>query len=130
MTDDRGELPPRLPLVSVGGVFRDLAAYRLAVEAADELHSEVARWPSFERWSLGMQLVRAADSIGANIAEAMGRWNEADKRRLLLIARGSVYEAEHWLLRAEARGLMTVGSSERFDEPSRALNGLIRKNSS
>ncbi len=91
------------------------------------MHGIVVSWPSFERWSLGLQLVRAADSIAANIAESAGRHHEADKRRLLLVARGSLYETEHWLIRAEARGLLSPGTSERLNEPGRALSGLIRQ---
>jgi four helix bundle protein len=111
----------------VASEFRDLIAYQRAVAIADELYAVVARWESFNRWSIGVQLVRAADSVGANIAEAAGRWHRADERRLLLIARGSLYETEHWMARAEARGLLPERSSERLSEVARALNGLIRK---
>jgi four helix bundle protein len=104
-----------------------LVAYQLSVEVADEVHARARRWPAFERWTVGMQLVRALDSVGANIAEASGRWHEADKRRLLLIARGSLYEAEHWMLRAEARGLLPPGATERLAEPVRALNGMVKR---
>ena len=65
--------------------------------------------------------------MAANIAESAGRWHEDDKRRLLVIARGSLYETEHWLLRAETRGLMPKGASEQTDELGRALNGLIKR---
>jgi four helix bundle protein len=111
----------------VASTFRDLAAYRLSASLADELYQSVAAWPSFDRWSVGMQLVRAADSIGANIAEGVGRWHEADRRRLLLIARGSLYETEHWMLRAAERGLLRESPGAQLDEIARALNGLIKK---
>ena len=111
----------------MGSRFRGLVAYRLAVELADELHGAVSRWPRFEQWSLGIQLVRAADSIGANIAESSGRWTLADKRRLLLVARGSLYETEHWLGRAEARGLELPTQLTRVGELNRALSGLIKR---
>jgi four helix bundle protein len=111
----------------VGSDFRRLVAYRLAVDLSDELHRAVAGWPSFDRWSLGLQLIRALDSVGANIAEASGRWHPADRRRLLVIARGSLYEAEHWLLRAETRSLLPTGSTERLEEIAKALSGLIRR---
>ena len=75
---------------------------------------------------MGLQLVRAADSVGANIAEASGRWSSADKRRLLVIARGSLYEAEHWLERADARGLPTPDAN-RLRELAWVLSGLIKK---
>ena len=113
--------------MSVASTFRDLAAYRLSAALADELYRSIAAWPSFDRWSTGMQLVRSADSIGANIAEGIGRWHEADRRRLLLIARGSLYETEHWLLRAAERQLLPASTSERLDEIGRALNGLIKR---
>jgi four helix bundle protein len=71
--------------------------------------------------------MRAADSVGANIAEAAGRWHTADKRRLLMIARGSLNELEHWILTAERSGLLTPGTVERVDPVARALNGLIRR---
>jgi four helix bundle protein len=84
--------------------FRDMDVYRRATGFADEMHEVVVRWPKFELWSVGIQLVRAADSVGANIAEALGRWHQPDRKRLLYIARGSLSETEHWVLRAEERG--------------------------
>jgi hypothetical protein len=44
-----------------------------------------------------------------------------------VIARGSLFETEHWLARPEARGLLTPDYSARLDEIARALAGLIRK---
>ena len=107
--------------------FRDLVAYRAAADLADRLTRDVAGWESFERWSTGIQLVRSADSIGANIAEALGRWHTKDRRHLLMVARGSLYETEHWLVRAEARGLVANGTATQLDEIARALNGLIKR---
>jgi four helix bundle protein len=106
--------------------FRDLAAYELAAELADDVYRLVAGWRSFDRWSLGIQLVRASDSVGANIAEASGRWSRGDGRRLFLIARGSLYEVEHWVLRAQSRGLVSSDLTPRLNELARTLNGLIR----
>ncbi|MDX6584201.1 MAG: hypothetical protein QOI10_3385 [Solirubrobacterales bacterium] len=79
-------------------------------------------------WSTGMQLVRAADSIAANIAEAFGRDSTADTRRLLFIARGSLFETEHWLAVSAARGLLEVsGLESKLSEVARTLNGLIAR---
>ncbi len=107
--------------------FRDLVAYQRATEIADYLYEQVARWGAADRWSMGMQLTRAADSVGANIAEATGRWHRQDQRRLLLIARGSLFEAEHWIATAEKRGLLIPATTDRLTEPARALAGLIKK---
>ena len=76
---------------------------------------------------MGSQLLRAIDSVGANIAESAGRWHTRDRRQLLMIARGSLYEAEHWVLRAEARNLLAEGTSKRIEGIARPLTGLIRK---
>jgi four helix bundle protein len=106
--------------------FRRLRAYELAFLLARDLNEAVSRWGNFERWSLGMQLMRAADSIGANIAEAMGRWHVADQRRVLYLARGSLYETEHWILVAKQRGLLAENAGKQIPELARTLTGLIR----
>src|SRR3954451_10851742 len=107
--------------------YRELKAYRVAAELARDVRTEVLRWSSFDRWSLGLQLVRAVESVGANIAEAEGRWHAADKRRLLFIARGSFYETEHWLSRAVDSGLNCPDATDRLSELARLLNGMIKK---
>jgi four helix bundle protein len=111
----------------VGHPFEDLVAYRLAVEVADELFGVVAGWSVLNQRTIGSQIVRAADSIGANIAEASGVWYGADRRRHLRRARGSLNETEHWLKRAEARGLIEPGLRPKLAEAGRALNGLIKR---
>jgi len=108
---------------------RKLSVYRKAVALADDLRGAASSWPSFDRWTLGVQLIRAADSIGANLAEGLGRAGGADQRRYLVIARASAAETEHWLERAVARGLVADLQLERGREVSRMLNGLIRSRS-
>ena len=115
------------PLLLVASEFRQLDAYRRSVAIAHELHSAIERWPRLDRQTVGPQLIRAATSVGANIAEASGRWHEQDRRRILWIARGSLLETEHWIAYAEERGLLARGTSDRVDEIARPLNGLINK---
>jgi four helix bundle protein len=98
------------------------------VRFADEVHASVAQWDSFDRWTVGVQLVRAADSIGANVAESSGRAGTADQRRLFFIARGSAFETEHWLERARERGLgLPKEARVRAGELSRMLSGLVHR---
>jgi four helix bundle protein len=61
-------------------------------------------------------VVRAADSIGANIAEGVGRYTYNDNRRHVRIARGSLYETLHWLRRAYRRKLLTPEQSARLQK--------------
>ena len=110
-----------------GSRYRRFNGYQRSAELADRLEQEVAGWDKFAQWTVGIQLVRAADSVGANIAEGFGRGAGADRRRILLIARGSLTELEHWIERANARGLL---ARDRYAtdvaEVARLINGLIR----
>ena len=108
--------------------FRDLGAYSAAASLAADVYRIVTRWPPFDQWTIGTQLVRSADSVGANIAEASGRWQPADKKRLLVIARGSLRETEHWVATAAQRGLIDEEDfARRMEEIAYALAGLIRR---
>jgi four helix bundle protein len=80
--------------------FEDLRVYQLAEQLADEIWSLVLRWDTLPRRTVGEQIVCAADSIGANIAEGTGRGTYQDNRRFVRIARGSFLETRHWLRRA------------------------------
>ncbi len=107
--------------------FEGLLAYRLAVELADDLRQAVSGWSSIDQWTLGVQMVRAADSIGANVAEAVGRGTLVDQRRILLIARGSTYELQHWIERGFSRSLLTDDSYRlRATRVGKLVNGLLR----
>ena len=110
--------------------FEELEVYRLAEELADEIWKLVMPWEWFARNTVGKQLVRAADSIGANIAEGTGRGSFVDNRRFVKIARGSLYETRHWLRRAYRRSLLTEEQVTRlkplFEELPPRLNAYLR----
>ena len=91
--------------------FEKLEVYQIAEELADVVWEIVADWPSFARQTVGTQLVRAADSITANIAEGTGRGSAKDRRQFVRIARGSLYETKNWLRRAYRRKLVTTDES-------------------
>lgn len=86
--------------------FEELDVYRMAEELADRVWDIVRKWDPFARSTVGGQLVRAADGIGANISEGAGRGSPADNRRFVRIARGSLNETRHWLRRAFRRQLL------------------------
>ena len=87
--------------------FVNLRVYKLSERLADQTWKIVIRWDNLAKDTVGKQLVRAADSIGANVAEGSGRGTEPEIRRFLRIARGSLYETKHWLRRAYKRKLLT-----------------------
>jgi four helix bundle protein len=55
---------------------------------------------------VGLQLVRAADSIGSNIAEGHGSGTPAENRRFVRYAKRSLNETRFWLRRAQKRLLL------------------------
>ena len=87
--------------------FENLRVYHLAEEIADLTWKIVTKWDWLPRDTVGKQLIKSADSIGANIAEGTGRGSFADNRRFARIARGSLFELKHWLRRAFKRKLLT-----------------------
>jgi four helix bundle protein len=88
--------------------FENLRVYRLAEEIADFVWDIVVKWDRLPQDTVGKQLIKAADSIGANIAEGTGRGSFADNRRFARIARGSLFELKHWLRRSYKRKLLTA----------------------
>jgi hypothetical protein len=70
--------------------FENLQVYQLAETLADEIWEIVVKWNGFAKNTVGKQLVRSVDSIGANIAEGTGRGSYKDNQRFVKIARGSL----------------------------------------
>lgn len=93
--------------------FENLRVYQMAEALADDIWTIVERWPNFARDTVGKQIVRSADSIGANIAEGIGRNTYTDNRRFVFMARGSLNETIHWLRRAFRRKLLNSEEIER-----------------
>jgi four helix bundle protein len=94
--------------------FENLEIYRLAEKLANQIWQFVARWDHFSRETIGKQIVRAADSVCANIAEGRGRYHFKDHQRYIRIARGSLYATVSWLRLAYARKLLTSTESDQL----------------
>ena len=84
-----------------------MQVYQLSEKLANEIWKIVKKWEYFAKDTVGKQIVRSADSIGANIAEGNGRYNILDNQRFVKIAKGSLYETIHWLRLACYRQLLT-----------------------
>jgi four helix bundle protein len=110
--------------------FENLQVYKLAEKLADEIWEIVEKWNQFAKDTIGKQIVRAADSIGANIAEGTGRYNYQDNKRFVKIARGSLNETIHWLRRAYTRNLLTKEQVNKLkliiDDLSPKLNAYLK----
>jgi four helix bundle protein len=87
--------------------YEDLEVYRLSERLADAVWDLASQWKLFARDTVGRQLVRAADSVGANIAEGSGRGTYKDNAHFARVARGSLNETRHFLRRGYQRRLIT-----------------------
>ena len=110
--------------------FEKLQVYQLSEKLADNVWNIVINWDSFAKDTVGRQIVRAADSIGANLAEGSGRGSLQDNRRFVRIARGSLYETIHWLRRSYLRKLLSQAEVKKLraliEELSPKLNAFLR----
>lgn len=113
-----------------GKGFENLDVYRLSENMSDAVWDLVIAWDPFAKQTVGSQLVRAADSVGANIAEGTGRGTYKDNRHFARIGRGSLNETRHFLRRAFRRRLLTKGQVDLLQpilkELGPRLNAYIR----
>ncbi|MCW8805739.1 MAG: four helix bundle protein [Ignavibacteriaceae bacterium] len=87
--------------------LEDLEVYKISLEISDTIWDLVIRWDNFSRNNIGGQLLRAIDSVGANISEGYGRGSKIDNARFVKMARGSLFETKHWLILAKRRKLLS-----------------------
>ena len=66
--------------------FEELRVLQSAEVIADGIWQQVIQWDPLARDVVGKQLARASDSIGANIAEAFGRFHYGEKLQFLYYA--------------------------------------------
>jgi len=87
-------------------ILEDLEVYQLAESFSDEIWAIVSGWEYFAKDTVGKQIVRSADSIGANIAEGYGRYHFKENRNFCFFSRGSILETKGWLIKSKNRNLI------------------------
>lgn len=110
--------------------YRDLIAWQRAMDLVELTYRVTAEFPSSERFSLVLQMRRAAVSIPSNIAEGQGRGGNPELVRFLRIAHGSLRELETQVLisgRLQFASDRSVSHMmELSGEVGRLINGLCR----
>jgi len=101
---------------------RDLKVWQKAMDLAVEIYRLAARFPRSETYRLVAQITRAAASVPSNIAEGHARATRRHLANSVAIAKGSLMEAETFLMLALRLAYLTE------NEASVAL-GLITENS-
>ncbi|MBU2493978.1 MAG: four helix bundle protein [Bacteroidetes bacterium] len=76
------------------------------MELGEKTWDLVSRWNYFNKDTIGKQLVRAIDSVSANISEGFGRYHFKENKHFLYYARGSLSESKTWITKAYNRKLI------------------------
>ena len=110
--------------------FYDLDAWKKGNSFVLEIYRYTKGFPKEELYGIVSQLRRASSSITANIAEGFSRFHFNDKIRFYLNARGSVSEAQNFILLAKDLEYL---KEEHFkslfclsEDVNKLINGLIR----
>jgi len=105
-------------------------AYNRSFDLSNTIWDIVMKWGYFEKDTVGKQLVKATDSISANIAEGFGRYHKKDKIKFYRYSNGSLLESIDWIRKSEVRGLITKDQFDfiinHFNELPKELNQLIK----
>ena len=107
----------------------ELRVYQLAMRVGEEVWSVVDEWNWMGKQTVGLQWIRAADSIAANISEGYGRYSFKENAKFCYYARGSLRESQTWLMKARNRKLVQEPTAEemslRFETLRRQLDNYI-----
>jgi len=107
--------------------IEQMEVFRRYVEIADWAWDEVQDWSPLARDTVGKQLIRAADSIGANMVEGDGRFTDADGLHFFIIARASAREARYWIQQAVKRNLVSAEEGDAQTDALAAATQLLSR---
>jgi len=101
--------------------LEDLNIYQISMKIGEKIWDIVNGWEYFEKNSFGLQLIKAADSIAANISEGYGRFHFKDSKNFGYYARGSLFETKTWIEKSKNRKLITI---DQYNELTSELKDL------
>jgi len=87
--------------------IEELQVYNLSMDIAERVWSIIYKWNYFEKDTIGKQLIRAIDSVAANLSEGYGRFHYKENKNFCYYSRGSLYESKTWITKAFNRGLIS-----------------------
>lgn len=105
--------------------LEDFKAYNLAMEVGERAWNSIISRNYFEKDTIGKQLVRAVDSIAANLSEGLGRYHYKETKNFAYYSRGSLFESKTWLTKASARKLISQEQSLEIQSSLNLLGKMI-----
>lgn len=68
--------------------LEEFKVYNRAMELGEKVWNVVMAWGYFEKDTIGKQLVKAVDSIAANLSEGLGRYHYRETKNFGYYSRG------------------------------------------
>jgi len=117
--------------------LEELNVYKLSMEIGEKVWDIVIKWDYFVypvkyyenknstgmmnilfhgAGAMGKKLIRAIDSVAANLSEGFGRYNYKEVRNFCYYSRGSLYESKTWLNKAFNRKLIQEDDFNYFNK--------------
>jgi len=110
--------------------LEELRVYQLSMELGEKIWEIVVDWDYFQKDTTGKQLLRAVDSVAANLSEGFGRFFYKENKQFCYYSRGSLLETKTWLTKAKDRNLITETEFEKLmmdiDLIGKKLNSYIK----
>ena len=75
------------------------------MELGEKIWTRVIIWDYFPKDTIGKHLVKAVDSVAANLSEGYGRYHYKESKNFGYYSRGSLFETKTWLTKASNRFL-------------------------
>jgi len=101
--------------------LEELNVYKLSMEIGEKVWNIVIKWDNFTKNTIGKQLIRAIDSVAANLSEGFGRYHYKEVKNFCYYSRGSLYESKTWLTKAFNRKLI---QEEEFNYFNKEINKI------
>jgi four helix bundle protein len=105
--------------------LEDFKVYGLAMNLGEETWNIVDGWNYFQKDTIGKQLVRACDSIAANLSEGLGRYHFKEIKNFSYYSRGSLFETKTWLVKAYSRKLISETEFNKFISEIEIIGKMI-----
>lgn len=105
--------------------LEEFNVYNLSMELGEKIWEITGKWNYFERTTIGKQLVRAADSVAANLSEGFGRFHYLENKNFSYYSRGSLFETKTWITKAHNRKLIDDAEFNSFTNDINIIGKML-----
>jgi len=75
--------------------IREWDVFKIAEILSDMVWFDYDKWPKKAQVTIGYQVIKASDSISANLSEGYGRYTPPDRKRFIIFQEGHLKRQKH-----------------------------------